>query len=77
MVHGALIIAAGQALDAGAHAVGATGAAIAVVTLLLGVVAMFALLFWTQWGHATGGDPTGAVEQERRQRLNQNPAYSG
>jgi hypothetical protein len=77
MVHATLVIAAGQALDAGAHSVGATGATVAVVMLLLGVVAMFGLLFWTKWGSVTGGDPTGSVEQDRRRRLNQNPAYSG
>ena len=76
MVHAALIVAAGQALDAGADAVGATGVAVAVVALLLGVVAMFGLLFWTNRGYTTG-DPTGTVERERRQRLNQTPAYSG
>ena len=77
MVHGAIFVAAAQAVDARADAVGATGGAIAVVALLLGVVAMFGLLFWTKWGYPTGGDPTGRVEQERRQRLNQTPAYSG
>jgi hypothetical protein len=76
MVHAALLVAAGQAIDAGADAVGATGAAIAVVAVLLGVVAMFAMLFWVKWA-PIGGDPTGTVEHQRRQRLNQNPAYSG
>ena len=77
MVHGAFILGAAQALDASADTLGATGAALAVVALLLGVVAMFGLLFWTKWGYAGGGDPTGVVEQDRRHRLNQNPAYSG
>ena len=72
-----MLLAAGQALDARVDAVGAAGAAAAVVVLLLGVVAMFALLFWTKWGHANAGDPTGVVELERRGRLHQNPAYSG
>jgi hypothetical protein len=76
MVHSALFIAAGQALDAGSNAVGAP-AVVAVIVLLLGVVAMFGLLFWTNWASATGSDPTGVLEQQRRDRLNQNPAYTG
>ena len=69
------VFAAAEALDASASAVGTTGVVVAVVGVLLGVAAMFGVLFWGKW--AKTGDATGVVEQRRRERLNQNPAYSG